>query len=213
MEACSGVGQGKPHSCSTQSRKDAMVPVVFQTLHAMSYQQGHAIHVVKHFRTCCLWKMTGERACELKGCSSYPGYNFWSEIPGTPKHSACRLALLPQGMPECPAAGLSSPPHQGLVHGGAQVKDVVADCQVVLQPEGLQDNPVPHGERQAQLVRVVGWDRRGRESVNFPFSICSATIMCVFIQNSNKRTVICTGSDLGSHTHTHKNTIKSNSVV
>lgn len=72
------------------------------------------------------------------------------------------------------------------MHSWAQVKDVVADGQVVLQPEGLQDNPVPHRERQAQLVVVVGWDRRGRESVNFPFSICSATIMFIFIQNSNK---------------------------
>lgn len=84
------------------------------------------------------------------------------------------------------AAGLSSPPHQSLVHSWPQVKDVVTDCQVVLQAEGLQDNPIPHRERQAQLVVVVGWDRRGRESVNFPFSICSAIIMCVFIQNSNK---------------------------
>lgn len=109
----------------------------------------------------------------------YPGYNFWSEIPGKSKSGA--VPLLPPLRQE-----LSLPPHECLVHGWAQVKDVVADGQVVLQPEGLQDNPVPHRERQAQLVVVVGWDRRGRESVNFPFSICSATIMFIFIQNSNK---------------------------
>ena len=39
---------------------------------------------------------------------------------------------------------------------GPQVKDVVADGQVVLQAEGLQHHAVPHGEREPQLVIVVG---------------------------------------------------------
>lgn len=100
------------------------------------------------------------------------------------------------------AARLSLPPHQSLVHSWPQVKDVVTDCQVVLQPEGLQDNPVPDRERQAQLIVVVGWDRRGRESVNFPFSICSAITMCIFIQNSNKvHSDLLLGLTLQAHTH------------
>lgn len=78
---------------------------------------------------------------------------------------------------------------------------MVTDGEVVLQPEGLQYNPVSHGEGQAQLVVVVGWDRRGRESVNFPFSICSAITMCTFTHNSNKW-----HSDLLlGHTHKREN--------
>lgn len=54
------------------------------------------------------------------------------------------------------AARLHSPPHQRLMDRGPQVKDVVADGQVVLQAEGLQHHAVPHGEREPQLVIVVG---------------------------------------------------------
>lgn len=34
---------------------------------------------------------------------------------------------------------------------------MVADGQVVLQAEGLQHHAVPHGEREPQLIVVVGW--------------------------------------------------------
>lgn len=40
---------------------------------------------------------------------------------------------------------------------GPQVKDVVADGQVVLEAEGLQHHAIPHREREPQLVVVVGW--------------------------------------------------------
>lgn len=49
-----------------------------------------------------------------------------------------------------------SPPHERLVHRRPQVEDVVADGQVVLQPERLQDDAVPHWEGQPQLLVVVG---------------------------------------------------------
>lgn len=48
------------------------------------------------------------------------------------------------------------PPHERLVHRRSQVEDVIADGQVVLQPEGLQDDAVPHWEGQPQLLVVVG---------------------------------------------------------
>ena len=54
------------------------------------------------------------------------------------------------------------PPHEGLVDGGPQVEDVVADGQVVLQPEGLQHHPVPHREGQPQLLVGVAWERAHR---------------------------------------------------
>lgn len=80
---------------------------------------------------------------------------------------------------------------------------MVTDCQVVFQPEGLQHNTIPHGKCQTQLIIVVGWDRRGRESMNFPFSICSAIIMCIFIQNSNKwHSDLLLGLTLHVHTRT-----------
>ena len=44
------------------------------------------------------------------------------------------------------------PPHECLVDGGPQVEDVVADGQVVLQPEGLQHHPVPYREGQPELL-------------------------------------------------------------
>lgn len=49
-----------------------------------------------------------------------------------------------------------SPPHQRLVDRGPQVKDVVADGQVVLQAEGLQHHTIAHGECEPQLVIVIG---------------------------------------------------------
>lgn len=111
----------------------------------------------------------------------------------------------PSGDAGLTAARLSSPPHQSLVHSRPQVKDVVTDCQVVLQAERLQDNPVPDREGQAQLIVVVGWDRRGRESVNFPFSICSAITTCTFTQNSNKvHSDLLLGLTQRAHTHTKK---------
>lgn len=41
---------------------------------------------------------------------------------------------------------VTSPPHQRLVNRGPQVEHVVADGQVVLQAEGLQNHTIPHGE-------------------------------------------------------------------
>lgn len=43
------------------------------------------------------------------------------------------------------------------MHCGPQVKDVVADGQVVLEAEGLQHHAIPHGEREPQLVVVGRW--------------------------------------------------------
>lgn len=43
---------------------------------------------------------------------------------------------------------MNTPPHEGLVDGGPQVEDVIADSQVVLQSERLQHHPIPHGEGQ-----------------------------------------------------------------
>ena len=37
----------------------------------------------------------------------------------------------------------------------AQLEDMVADGQVVLQPERLQDHPVPHGEGQPKVIARV----------------------------------------------------------
>lgn len=37
----------------------------------------------------------------------------------------------------------------------AQLEDVVADSQVVLQPEGLQDHPIPDREGQPKVVARV----------------------------------------------------------
>lgn len=68
--------------------------------------------------------------------------------------------MLPQGLlhPAWPAPRpRHSPPHQRLVDCGPQVKDMVADGQVVLKAEGLQHHAVPHGEREPQLVIVGGW--------------------------------------------------------
>ena len=44
------------------------------------------------------------------------------------------------------------PPHERLVDGGFQLEDVVADSQIVFQPEGRQQDSVTNGERQPQLV-------------------------------------------------------------
>lgn len=52
---------------------------------------------------------------------------------------------------------VTSPPHQCLVNCGPQVEHMVADGQVVLQAEGLQNHAIPHGEGEPQLVVVVGW--------------------------------------------------------
>lgn len=52
------------------------------------------------------------------------------------------------------------PQHQGLVDGVAELEGVVAHSQVVLQAEGLQDHPVPHGEGQPQLVAgAAAWEQ------------------------------------------------------
>lgn len=49
-------------------------------------------------------------------------------------------------------AGVRSPQHQGLVDGVSELEGMVAHRQIVLQAEGLQDNPIPHREGQPQLV-------------------------------------------------------------
>lgn len=49
----------------------------------------------------------------------------------------------------------SSPYDQRFVDGLAQLEDVVADGQVVLQPEGLEDHAVSDGEGQPQVVARV----------------------------------------------------------
>jgi len=44
------------------------------------------------------------------------------------------------------------PEHQGLVHLGLEVKDMVGDCKVVFQPEGGKEDAVSHWERQPQFL-------------------------------------------------------------
>ncbi len=51
--------------------------------------------------------------------------------------------------------GIHSPPHERLVDRLAQVEDVVADGEVVLEAEGRQHDPVAHREREAQLVHLA----------------------------------------------------------
>jgi len=43
-------------------------------------------------------------------------------------------------------------PHERLVHGGLELEDVVADRQVVLEPERRQNDAVSNRERQSQFV-------------------------------------------------------------
>jgi len=43
-------------------------------------------------------------------------------------------------------------PHQCLMHLGFEVKDMIGDGEVVLQSEGGQQDPVLHGEGEAQLL-------------------------------------------------------------
>lgn len=76
-----------------------------------------------------------------------------------PLSGKARAQMSASGLPP-PGVGCAapshSPPHQRLVDRGPQVKDVVADSQVVLQAEGLQHHAVPHGECEPQLVIVIG---------------------------------------------------------
>lgn len=59
-----------------------------------------------------------------------------------------------------PWGSAGSPQHQGLVDGVSQLEGVVADRQVVLQAEGLQDHPIPYWEGQPQLVaRATAWEQ------------------------------------------------------
>lgn len=61
----------------------------------------------------------------------------------TPRAALCDTT---RGAPEPP------PHHEGLVDRVAELEDVVADSQVVLQAEGLQHHAVPHREGQSQLL-------------------------------------------------------------
>ena len=45
-------------------------------LHAVCCQQGDATQIGKHYRTCCLWKATGDSVCEFEGHFPYLGYNL-----------------------------------------------------------------------------------------------------------------------------------------
>lgn len=53
------------------------------------------------------------------------------------------------------------PHNERLVDGLPQLEDVVADGQVVLQPERLQNHAVSHREGQTEVVAWVTWKQEG----------------------------------------------------